>query len=120
MWLSTKCHNVALYTNAVEITSMNLIRQVKFPDDEPERSAWIAAMPNNREQLLKKKEIWVYHTHFEGPWKTVQGGKRPVNAPSIFPGVPKSCVKQVQSKRRSTSCTNADARQKEQQQKTTK
>ena len=88
-------------------------RQVKFPDDEPERSAWIAAMPNNREQLLKKKEIWVCHTHFEGPWKTV--GKRPVNAPSIFPGVLKSCVKQVQSKRRSTSCTSADARQKEQQ-----
>ena len=29
--------------------------------------------------------------------------------------MPKSCVKQVQSKRRSTSCTSADARQKEQQ-----
>ena len=46
------------------------------------------------QHLLPKKEIWVCATHFEGEWITIQGGRRPLNPPSIFPGVPKSCTQE--------------------------
>jgi hypothetical protein len=59
-------------------------KQVSFPKDETTRSKWIAAMPNDAESLIKKAEIWVCVTHFEGEWVTIQGGRRPVNPPSIF------------------------------------
>ena len=106
MWLSTKCHNVALYTNAVEITSMNLIILGKsnFLTMNLKDQHGLQLCQTTVNNFLKRRK-----------YGKVQGGRRPVNAPSIFHGVPKSCVKQVQSKKRSTSCTSADARQKEQQ-----
>ena len=69
-------------------------------------------MPNDPASLLEKEEIWVCVTHFEGEWATVRGGRRPINPPSIFPGVPKSCLKQVQNKQRPTRCGSAETRRK--------
>ena len=68
-------------------------------------------MPNDRVQLEKLATINVCRTHFDCEWYTVQGGGvRPTLPPSIFPGVPKSCVKQTVSKTRSTKAGTAKAR----------
>ncbi|KAI6660149.1 hypothetical protein LOD99_10541 [Oopsacas minuta] len=68
---------------------------VPFPSDEDERDGWIDAMPNERSSLLQLSQIYACYHHFDCEWVTVKGGKRPSQPPSIFPGVPKSCLKQV-------------------------
>ena len=73
---------------------------VSFPTDEETRSKWITALPNDSRTLGGRKEIWICVTHFEGEWVTMREGKRPLNPPSIFSGVTKSCFKQVQYKER--------------------
>ena len=79
---------------------------VKFPTDRNERSKWISALPNDPKTLLKRTELCV--KHFNCAWKTTQGGKRPAEPPSIFEGVPKSCVKQVKSTPRPTTAATSD------------
>ena len=73
---------------------------VKFPsrDNENEKDDWddwIKAMPNTPESLMKLKEVWICKKHFDPncEWKTIKGGKLPSMPPSIFDGVPKSCLK---------------------------
>ena len=72
-------------------------------------------MPNDRQELTKKDQIWICRSHFEGEWKSVRGGKRPVNPPSVFHGIPKSCFKQEVSKPRTTKVTSSEQRQKKEQ-----
>jgi len=80
----------------------------KYPDD---RKKWIAAMPNDRKQLEKLATINVCKHHFDCEWYIVQGGgERPTQPPSIFPGIPKSCLKQTVAKTRSTKGGTAEAR----------
>ena len=68
-------------------------------------------MPNDRGQLEKLAAIHVCKHHFDCEWYTVQGGgERPTQPPSIFPGVPKSCLKQTATKNRSTTAGTAEAR----------
>ena len=85
-------------------------KTVSFPSEKETRQKWRAAMPNDPASLLE--EIWVCVTHFEGEWATARGGRRPINPPSIFPGIPKSCLKQVQNKQRPTRCGSAEMRRK--------
>ena len=89
---------------------------MSFPSEEadPEtRRKWIAALPNDPASL--PKQIWACATHFEGEWVKTRGGKRPLNPPSIFPGVPKSCLKQIQSKERCTKASSAETRRESQE-----
>ena len=82
---------------------------VKFPNknvDPSEWDRWLCAMPNERASLENLKEIWLCRSHFDCEWKKVRGGERPVDPPSIFPGIPKSCFKQTVSKPRLTSATS--------------
>ena len=80
----------------------------KHPDD---RIKWIDSMPNDRRSLEELKEIHVCVSHFNCDWVTVQGGgKRPIDPPSIFPGVPKSSTKQTVPRTRTTKSTSADTR----------
>ena len=44
-------------------------------------------------------------------WKTTQGGKRPAEPPSIFEGVPKSCVKQIKTTLKPTAVTSERIRE---------
>ena len=90
-------------------------KTVSFPTDEETRSKWIIALPNDTRTLVGRKEIWINVTHFEGESVTMRGGKRPLNPPSIFPGVTKSCLKQVQYKERQSTCSSAEARRKTQE-----
>lgn len=78
---------------------------VSFPTDEVERNRWIDAMPNERSSLLQLKQIYACAHHFDCEWITVKGGKRPSHPPSIFPGVSKSCLKQVSSAPRITTAS---------------
>ena len=91
-------------------------KMVSFPTkDDPEYGRWVEAMPNTRKELESMKEIWVCAAHFRGEWKTVRGGKRPVNPPSVFPPtVEKSCFKQVVSKPRSTKAATSEQRENKQ------
>ena len=66
---------------------------------------WIGALPNDPASF--QKQIWDV-THFKGEWVKTRGGKQPLNPPSIFPGVQKSCLKQLQSKERSTKVSSAE------------
>ena len=43
--------------------------------DEESKKKWIAAMPNIPTKLTTRKKIWICITHFEGEWKSVQGGR---------------------------------------------
>ena len=77
------------------------VKVVSLPTDEVERNRWIDAIPNERSSLLKLKKIYVCEHHFYCEWVSAKGGKRPSQPPSIFPGVQKSCLKQVNSVTRS-------------------
>ena len=82
---------------------------ISFPDideypDEWER--WIEAMPNERKTLEELMEIWLCTTHFNCEWNKVCDGKRSTAPPCVFPGVPKSCLKQASSHARLTSATS--------------
>ena len=54
-------------------------------------------MPNERSSLLKLKEIYARANYFDCDWIKVGSGKRPSGPPSMFLGVPQSCLKQVPS-----------------------
>ena len=82
---------------------------VSFPTDELEQNRWIDAMPNERSSLLQLKQIYACAHHFDCEWISVKGGKRPSKPPSIFPGVAKSCLKQVSSATRHATAS-AEAR----------
>ena len=85
---------------------------VKFPKDPEEREQWILAMPNDPNTLRPRSTIYICASHFDCEWKKTPGGSRPSQPPSVFPNVPKSCLKQVPMKHRSTSTTSSDAREK--------
>ena len=82
------------------------VKIISFPKDPEERERWILAMPNENESLRRLKEIYICETHFNCEWVSVKGGMRPKEPPSIFPGVPKSVLKQVTSAPRPTSSTS--------------
>ena len=65
-------------------------------------------MPNERSSLSQLSEVHVCESHFTCDWVTARGGKRPSAPPSIYPGVPKSCLKQVSSQPRKTNATRDD------------
>ena len=73
------------------------IKNVQFPTDEVEQNRWIDAMPNERSSLLKLKEIYARANYFNYNWTKVGSGKRPSGPPSMFLGVPQSCLKQIPS-----------------------
>ena len=85
---------------------------VKFPTDENERSKWISALPNDPKTSLKRKELWICVKRFDCAWKTTRGGKRPAEPPSIFEGVPKSCMKQIKTTPRLTTAATSERRRK--------
>lgn len=86
---------------------------VRFPEDELEHDRWIKAMPNAGPSLVGRRNLYICATHFDCEWITYRGGRRPVVPPSIFPGIPKSCLKQSQAKKRATSRTSSTARQQQ-------
>ena len=88
---------------------------VKFPEDEVIRSQWIDAMPNPRGQLEQKKEIWICRWHFSCKLVTVRAGEQPSGPPSNFPGIPKTCFKQTQSKPRTTKLSTSEKRLEKQE-----
>ena len=70
-------------------------------------------MPNPPASLRSLKEINICASHFDCAWKSCRGGSRPLEPPSVFPAnIPKSCLKQIPTKRRSTSLSTAEARTK--------
>ena len=80
----------------------------RYPED---REKWIAALPNERKELERLKEIHVCKSHFNCEWYRVQGGgERPMDPPTIFPGVAKSCLKQTKSQSRRTTSATVEAR----------
>ena len=88
-------------------------KTVSFPKEPEERERWIQAMPNPPASLRSLKEINICASHFDCAWKSCRGGSRPLEPPSVFPAnIPKSCLKQIPTKRRSTSLSTAEARTK--------
>ena len=67
------------------------------------------------QNLLSKGQRSGCVTHFDGEWMTILGGQWPVNPPSIFLGVPNSCLNQVQKNKRTTTCTTEETRRKSQE-----
>ena len=61
-------------------------------------------MLNNPQTLIGRKEIWICDSHFDCDWVKTRGGKRPAKPPTIFPGVPKSCMKHSKTIPKPTKC----------------
>lgn len=89
-------------------------RVVRFPTDEVEYDRWIKAMPNTGRSIIGRRDLFVCAKHFDCEWVVCRGGRRPVAPPSVFHGIPKSCLKQAQPKKRTTSLTSSTARQQHQ------
>lgn len=86
-------------------------KTVSFPNDPDERERWIQAMPNDPASLRSLKQINICASHFNCTWKSSRGGSRPSEPPSVFSkNIPKSCLKQIPTKRRSTSLSTSEAR----------
>lgn len=90
-------------------------RMVSFPKDVGEYGRWVDAMPNHREDLMEAREnneeMWICASHFDCEYKSVRGGKRPMDPPSVFPNIPKSHFKQVVPIKRRTEMASSDQRQ---------
>ena len=71
-------------------------------------------MPNDRASLENLKEIWVCRRHFDCEFVKSQGGSRPSQPPTLFDGIPNSCLKQTTSKSRNTKLTSAEKRRENQ------
>ena len=86
------------------------------PKGTDEYFRWVDALPNGRQSILELKSINVCVRHFpeDVEWITIPGGKRPAVPPSIFPGVPSSCVKQVSSAKRITQAATSESRERRQ------
>ena len=103
-----KCIVIVIHLVVAGIILESLILKWSFPDKvkcPEEREKWINALPNKRETVVDLSEIRACVTHFNCEWQKVHGGNRPVEPPSLFPGIPKSCLKQASSHVRSTSST---------------
>ena len=76
---------------------------------------WINTMPNERTSLASKKDICICASRFDSDLINVRGRKLPSQSPSILPGVPKSCLKQVHRSQRTTQNSTEMRQQKQQQ-----
>ena len=85
---------------------------VRFPADPSEKELWIEVMPNNSESLRNRKELYICASHFDCKWVKAQGGKRPINQPTIFEDVAKSCLKQTTSSARRSNNALSSFREK--------
>ena len=117
-------HRCAVYGCRGNYTGEPYCDVVKFPSkDNVEakkiRDTWISAMPNDPKTLIKRKTIYTCKKHFvpNCKWITVQGGKRPDEPPSIFSGIPKSCLKQVKAKERATRLSSSHTRSAKQKER---
>ena len=75
----------------------------RFPKNEEERGKWQAAIPRKKSDFKITSNTVVCEKHWPADLEHyVHYGKiRPVHPPSIFPGVPASCLR-TQAKRRKT------------------
>ena len=87
-------------------------RVVKFPTDDKQRTEWLQAMPNAPGTLENRKNLYLWASHFSCEWVSVQGDLRPASCPTIFPGVPKSCLKQLGVAPRKTKFSSCSARER--------
>ena len=85
---------------------------IAFPTEDSEKERWMMAMPNVIKSLRGLKQNYVYEKHFRDgcEWKTVRGGRRPMEPPSVFSEVANSSLKQVIPVRRATTRSSADER----------
>ena len=98
------------YINAVKIIEMRFVKKLwKFLIIRELRiDFWISCISAlasaNSEILKRQKELHIYKKHFSPnfEWIKVQDDSKPNKLPSIFEGLAKSCLKQIQSKTRQT------------------
>ena len=82
----------------------------RFPKNEKEKELWVKAIP--RANLVVKDDTVVCSKHWppDASFTKVFGKLRPVDAPSIFLNIPKSCIPALPSKPRPTSQSLASKR----------
>ena len=59
-------------------------------------------------------DIFICASYFECEWITARGGRRPAGPPTLFPGEPRSCLKQRKLIPITTKLTSNTARQEKQ------
>lgn len=73
----------------------------KFPADATERQRWIRNLPNQNFTWTPSKVVCYKHWPENAQLKTVRGGSNvPIDAPSVFPGIPASCVPSANPRKR--------------------
>lgn len=88
---------------------------VRFPSDAVEREAWINALPNKKGSVTHRKDLFICASHFSCAWQISRGGKRPVGPPTIFPGIPNSCIKRFHAKPRNKNALSQTREKRSQQ-----
>ena len=107
------CLVEATHLGAEEITLVNPIPEfISFPKDLDKREGWLQAMQNDIQTLRALKDINVCENQFRTSCDRVkvQGGKKPSEPLSVFPGLPKSALKQVTCEKRPTLYSSSEAR----------
>lgn len=85
------------------LSTKEYVPMFRFPKDDEARQSWIRCLPNANFIYTDSKRICEKHWPPNYQTKTVSGGLRvPVCAPSVFFGIPKSCLGKPAPKPRKT------------------
>ena len=78
------------------------VKVFRFPNDIEERNTWIRCLPNDKFVWNDNKQICIEHWPSNFPSRVVNrnGTTAPSCPPSVFEGVPPSCVPSQPSKKR--------------------
>lgn len=75
----------------------------KFPKDKDECNEWIAAIPRKNLFVTEYTVVCRLHWPEDAEFISLRGRNfRPKNPPSLFPNIPKSCLRSTLSKKRSS------------------
>ena len=68
------------------------VRVFRFPKKPADMKVWIRALPYRDLNVNSNSVICVKHWPENYPTVKLRGKERPLNSPSVWPGVPESCI----------------------------
>ena len=96
--------------NSNYATTEGTVSIYKLPRKEDDRKKWIAAIPRANIVISKYTAVCRKHWPENAEFVKFFGKLRPKHPPSVFPGIPNSCLPTQQSKERTTQRSLSSAR----------
>ena len=91
-------------------TSNEKVSVYKFPKNEEEKELWRKAIPRSNLEITKYTAVCRKHWAEDCKMVVVHGKPRPIDPPSIFENIPRSCLTSPPPKARKTSSSSASVR----------